>query len=74
MDRKKVILLVCALLIAAVTAFMARSMFCWRVAPQGGCTKARRHWTKGHRCNAGIAGWNNHDCRFHSAINRGRKS
>ncbi len=27
MDRKKVILLVCALLIAAVTAFMARSMF-----------------------------------------------
>ncbi|MGL5838058.1 MAG: Flp pilus assembly protein CpaB [Sphingorhabdus sp.] len=27
MDRKKVILLVCALMIAAVTAFMARSMF-----------------------------------------------
>lgn len=34
MDRKKVILLVCALLIAAVTAFMARSMFSGGGAPQ----------------------------------------
>jgi pilus assembly protein CpaB len=33
MDRKKVILLVCALLIAAVTAFMARSMFAGGGAP-----------------------------------------
>jgi pilus assembly protein CpaB len=33
MDRKKVILLVCALLIAAVTAFMARSMFAGGAAP-----------------------------------------
>ncbi len=34
MDRKKVILLVAALLIAAVTAFMARSMFTGASAPQ----------------------------------------
>jgi pilus assembly protein CpaB len=34
MDRKKVILLVCALLIAAVTAFMARSMFAGGSAPK----------------------------------------
>jgi pilus assembly protein CpaB len=34
MDRKKVILLVCALLIAAVTAFMARSMFAGGGAPK----------------------------------------
>lgn len=34
MDRKKVILLVGALLIAAVTAFMARSMFAGASAPQ----------------------------------------
>jgi pilus assembly protein CpaB len=34
MDRKKVILLVCALLIAAVTAFMARSMFAGGASPQ----------------------------------------
>jgi pilus assembly protein CpaB len=34
MDRKKVILLVCALLIAAVTAFMARSMFAGGAAPK----------------------------------------
>lgn len=34
MDRKKVILLVCALLIAAVTAFMARSMFAGDAAPK----------------------------------------
>jgi pilus assembly protein CpaB len=34
MDRKKVILLVCALLIAAVTAFMARSMFTGAAAPK----------------------------------------
>jgi pilus assembly protein CpaB len=33
MDRKKVILLVAALLIAAVTAFMARSMFSGQTAP-----------------------------------------
>jgi pilus assembly protein CpaB len=33
MDRKKVILLVCALLIAAVTAFLARSMFAGGSAP-----------------------------------------
>ncbi len=34
MDRKKVILLVAALLIAAVTAFMARSMFTGAAAPK----------------------------------------
>jgi pilus assembly protein CpaB len=34
MDRKKVILLVSALLIAALTAFMARSMFTGAAAPQ----------------------------------------
>jgi pilus assembly protein CpaB len=34
MDRKKVILLVAALLIAAITAFMARSMFTGAAAPQ----------------------------------------
>jgi len=34
MDKKKVILLVCALLVAAVTAFMARSMFTGASAPQ----------------------------------------
>lgn len=34
MDRKKVILLVCALLIAVVTAFMARSMFSGGGAPK----------------------------------------
>lgn len=34
MDRKKVILLVSALLIAAITAFMARSMFTGAAAPQ----------------------------------------
>ncbi len=34
MDRKKVILLVAALLIAAITAFMARSMFNGAAAPQ----------------------------------------
>lgn len=34
MDRKKVIMLVAALLIAAVTAFMARSMFTGAAAPQ----------------------------------------
>lgn len=36
MDRKKVILLVGALLIAAITAFMARSMFTGSAAPQAG--------------------------------------
>lgn len=34
MDRKKVVLLVAALLIAAITAFMARSMFTGASAPQ----------------------------------------
>jgi pilus assembly protein CpaB len=36
MDRKKVILLVAALLIAGITAFMARSMFTGASAPQAG--------------------------------------
>ncbi len=39
MDRKKVILLVGALLIAAVTAFMARSMFTGAAAPQAAAAK-----------------------------------
>ncbi len=39
MDRKKVILLVGALLIAAVTAFMARSMFAGSSAPQAAAAK-----------------------------------
>lgn len=40
MDRKKVILLVAALLIAAVTAFMARSMFTGASAPQAAAASA----------------------------------
>lgn len=36
MDRKKVILLMAALFIAAITAFMARSMFTGAAAPQAG--------------------------------------
>ncbi len=40
MDRKKVILLVGALLIAAVTAFMARSMFAGASAPQAAAQAA----------------------------------
>jgi pilus assembly protein CpaB len=40
MDRKKVILLVAALLIAAVTAFMARSMFTGASAPQAAAAAA----------------------------------
>ena len=40
MDRKKVILLVAALLIAAITAFMARSMFTGAAAPQAGAVVA----------------------------------
>jgi pilus assembly protein CpaB len=39
MDRKKVILLVAALLIAAITAFMARSMFAGASAPQAVAAK-----------------------------------
>ena len=39
MDRKKVILLVAALLIAAITAFMARSMFTGAAAPQAAAAK-----------------------------------
>ncbi len=39
MDRKKVVLLVCALLIAAVTAFMARSMFAGGAAPDAAAQK-----------------------------------
>jgi pilus assembly protein CpaB len=39
MDRKKVILLVAALLIAAITAFMARSMFTGAAAPQAVAAK-----------------------------------
>lgn len=39
MDRKKVILLVGALLIAAITAFMARSMFAGASAPQAAAAK-----------------------------------
>lgn len=39
MDRKKVILLVAALLIAAVTAFMARSMFTGAAAPKAVAAK-----------------------------------
>lgn len=39
MDRKKVILLVAALFIAAVTAFMARSMFTGAAAPQAVAAK-----------------------------------
>jgi pilus assembly protein CpaB len=40
MDRKKVILLVAALLIAAITAFMARSMFNGAAAPQAAAAPA----------------------------------
>lgn len=40
MDRKKVILLVAALFIAAVTAFMARSMFAGASAPQAAAAVA----------------------------------
>ena len=40
MDRKKVVLLVAALLIAAITAFMARSMFTGAAAPQAGAAQA----------------------------------
>ena len=40
MDRKKVILLVAALLIAAITAFMARSMFTGAAAPQAAAVVA----------------------------------
>lgn len=39
MDRKKVILLVAALLIAAITAFMARSMFTGAAAPKAVAAK-----------------------------------
>jgi pilus assembly protein CpaB len=39
MDRKKVILLVAALLIAAITAFMARSMFTGASAPKAAAAK-----------------------------------
>ncbi|WP_430446264.1 Flp pilus assembly protein CpaB [Sphingorhabdus contaminans] len=39
MDRKKVILLVAALFIAAITAFMARSMFTGAAAPQAAAAK-----------------------------------
>jgi pilus assembly protein CpaB len=39
MDRKKVILLVAALFIAAITAFMARSMFTGASAPQAAAAK-----------------------------------
>jgi pilus assembly protein CpaB len=40
MDRKKVILLVAALFIAAITAFMARSMFSGAAAPQAAAAPA----------------------------------
>lgn len=40
MDRKKVVLLVAALLIAAITAFMARSMFTGASAPQAAAAPA----------------------------------
>lgn len=40
MDRKKVILLVSALIIAALTAFMARSMFTGAAAPTANAAKA----------------------------------
>jgi pilus assembly protein CpaB len=40
MDRKKVILLVAALFIAAITAFMARSMFAGAAAPQAAAALA----------------------------------
>jgi len=40
MDRKKVILLVAALLIAGITAFMARSMFTGASAPQAAASAA----------------------------------
>ena len=40
MDRKKVVLLVAALLIAAITAFMARSMFTGASAPQAAAAAA----------------------------------
>ena len=39
MDRKKVILLVAALFIAAITAFMARSMFTGAAAPKAAAAK-----------------------------------
>lgn len=41
MDRKKVILLVAALLIAAITAFMARSMFSGASAPQAAASMVK---------------------------------
>lgn len=40
MDRKKVVLLVAALLVAAITAFMARSMFTGASAPQAAAAAA----------------------------------
>ncbi len=63
MDRKKVILLVAALFIAAITAFMARSMFTGAAAPTSGSSQAGRNRTQGHGRDQGTAGRYDHYSR-----------